>query len=300
MSKRETLFRQSLIIEKLRKTPSNFEKIATYLKLQSEIHEYNFNISLRTFQRDVQDIASLYNIEIEYDRSTKVYRIVSDEKTELNERLFEAFDMLNAMNLASRVSEHIQFEKRKPQGLENLYGLLRAVQNRFVISFDHLKYWEEETGNRTIEPYALKEFRNRWYVLGKDLKDGKIKTFGLDRLSNLEISKTHFRFPVDFDLNGYFRHCFGVISPYEEQEPEDVILSFTPFQGRYIKSLPLQETQEVLTDNDDELRIKLKLYITHDFIMEILFFGENVKVIEPESLIADIKKTLETALSSYQ
>ena len=80
MSKRETLFRQSLIIEKLRKTPSNFEKIATYLKLQSEIHEYNFNISLRTFQRDVQDIASLYNIEIEYDRSTKVYRIVSDEK----------------------------------------------------------------------------------------------------------------------------------------------------------------------------------------------------------------------------
>jgi predicted DNA-binding transcriptional regulator YafY len=160
------------------------------------------------------------------------------------------------------------------------------------------KFWEEEITRRTTEPYALKEFRNRWYVLAKDIKDGQIKSFALDRLTNLEITKKSFEYPKTFDIEENYRYCFGIISPNGEK-PKDIILSFDPFQGKYIKSLPLHETQQVLIDNQDELQIKLKLCVTFDLIMELLSFGDNMKVIKPKSLVKKIKEAHQRAFKQY-
>ncbi|MEG0915545.1 MAG: WYL domain-containing protein [Myroides sp.] len=299
MSKRESIARYNLIIKKLRKRPATFAEIEEYLALESELQAYNFNISKRTFQRDRDDIRSLYNIDILFDFSKKVYYIDFDEQPEANERILEAFDTFNALNLTDRLSKHIHFEKRKPQGTEHLYGILHAIKNQIQIKFVYQKYWEDELTERSVEPYALKEFKNRWYVLSKDLVDNKIKSFALDRLTDLEILSKKFNFPKDFDVNEHYRYCFGIISPNGHQ-PEDVVLSFNAFQGKYIKSLPLHDSQQILIDNDNELRIQLKLFITHDFFMELLSFGENLKVFKPQSLIDDLKSTVKNIQSIYQ
>jgi len=151
---------------------------------------------------------------------------------------------------------------------------------------------------RTVEPYALKEFKNRWYVLANDLKDNHMKSFALDRITALEITSKPFKSPVIFNINEHYRYCFGIISPNEDK-PNNIILSFEPHQGNYIKSLPLHETQVVLKDNDDELQIGLTLFITHDFIMELLSYGENVKVIKPASLIKKLKSAYQNAINQY-
>ncbi|TCV20308.1 putative DNA-binding transcriptional regulator YafY [Sphingobacterium alimentarium] len=299
MSKRESIARYNLIIKKLRKRPATFAEIEEYLTLESEIQAYNFNISKRTFQRDRDDIRSLYNIDILFDFSKKVYYIDFDEQPEANERILEAFDTFNALNLTDRLSKHIHFEKRKPQGTEHLYGILHAIKNQIQIKFVYQKYWEDELTERLVEPYALKEFKNRWYVLSKDLVDNKIKSFALDRLTDLGILNKKFNFPKDFDVNEHYRYCFGIISPNGHQ-PEDVVLSFNAFQGKYIKSLPLHDSQQILIDNEDELRIQLKLFITHDFFMELLSFGENLKVLKPQSLIDDLKSTVRNIQSIYE
>ena len=299
MSKRESIARYNLIIKKLRKRPATFAEIEEYLALESEIQAYNFNISKRTFQRDRDDIRSLYNIDILFDFSKKVYYIDFDEQPEANERILEAFDTFNALNLTDRLSKHIHFEKRKPQGTEHLYGVLHAIKNQIQIKFVYQKYWEDELTKRIVEPYALKEFKNRWYVLSKDLGDDKIKSFALDRLTDLEILNKKFNFPKDFDVNEHYRYCFGIISPNGHQ-PEDVILSFNAFQGKYIKSLPLHDSQQILIDNEHELRIQLKLFITHDFFMELLSFGENLEVLKPQSLIDDLKSTVRNIQSIYE
>ena len=298
MSKRESIARYNLMIKKLRKQPADFKQISTYLSLESELQEYNFNVSKRTFQRDLDDIRSLYNIDIVYDFSRKVYFIDFEEQPELNERILEAFDTFNALNITDRLSNYIHFEKRRPQGTENLYGLLHAIKNKVQISFSYKKFWEDEMSQRTAEPYALKEFKNRWYVLANDLKDNKVKSFALDRLTELEITRKKFQLPIDFDVNEHYKYCFGIISPNEHQ-PQEVILSFDPFQGKYIKTLPLHESQVILKDNEEELLIKLTLFLTHDFLMEILSYGDNVKVIQPESLIEDLKTSYENALKLY-
>jgi len=298
MSKRESITRFSLIIKKLRKNPATFNEISAYLLLESELQEYNFNISKRTFKRDIEDISSLYNIDIVYDFSRKVYYIDYDEQPEVNERILEAFDTFNALNISDRLSDYIHFEKRKPQGTENLYGLLHAIKNKVQLSFKYQKFWEDKISLRVVEPYALKEFKNRWYVLANDLKDNTVKSFALDRLTELEITNKKFRLPNNFNINEYFKFSFGIISP-NEPEPQEVILSFDPFQGKYIKTLPLHESQEILKDNEQELLIKLTLFLTHDFFMELLSFGENIKVIQPESLIVDLKKTCKNVLQKY-
>ena len=298
MSQQETISRHNLIIKKLRKNSATFEEIADSLSRASELEEYNFNVSKRTFQRDLNDIRSIYKIDIVYDPALRAYRIDSEGQPEVNERILEAFDTFNALNLSDRLSNHIHFEKRRPRGTENLYGLLHAIKNQLQIQFTYQKYWDEELTQRITEPYALKEFRNRWYVLVNDLKDNKVKSFALDRLTDLEITKRGFQSNKEFDVNEHFRYCFGIVSP-NGQLPQEVILSFDPHEGKYIKSLPLHETQKILTDSDDELLIQLKLVVTHDFLMEILSHGEYVKVIKPANLVDEVKSAYKNALNLY-
>ncbi|MBS1922929.1 MAG: WYL domain-containing protein [Bacteroidetes bacterium] len=305
MSKRGYISRYLLILKKLKVKPySTYEELQTYIEnqfdyLQMQDDTLNIGFSKRTLQRDMKEIRNVFGIDIEYSKSNKGYYISQIETENMNfQRMIEAFDMFNSLNLAQDLMPFIHLEKRRPQGTENLYGLLHAIKNRLKIKFTYQKFWEEELTQRLVEPYALKEFKNRWYVLAKDSKDNNIKSFALDRLTNLEITTQSYQYPDNYSIEQSYRYCFGIISPNDE-EPQDIILLFNPFQGKYIKTLPLHETQKVLVDNDKETRIKLKLCLTHDLIMELLSFGDNMKVIEPKSLADEIKQAHKNAYKQY-
>ncbi|TAF44899.1 MAG: WYL domain-containing protein [Sphingobacteriales bacterium] len=181
---------------------------------------------------------------------------------------------------------------------QNLNGILHAIQNRVFIKFDYQKYWIDEQTERTVAPYALKEFKNRWYVIAKDSKVKQIKSFGLDRLSNLDITKKGYPKQDSFDIDAHYKNSFGIISP-NELLPEKVVLSFNAFQGKYVKSLPLHDSQVVILDIVNEVQIQLNLCITHDFAMELLSFGDNFKVIQPKTLLDKIKTAHYNAFKKY-
>ena len=234
-----------------------------------------------------------------YSKSVKGYFIDHSEMENLNfQRMMETFDVFNSLRFAQDLSPHVHLEKRRPQGTDNLYGLLHAIKNRLKIKFSYQKFWEEEISERLTDPYALKEFKNRWYILAKDNHDSRVKSFALDRMSGLEITSVGFVLPANYNAEESYRYCFGIISPNDEN-PQEIILSFDPFQGKYIKTLPLHETQQVLIDNQDELRIKLHLHITHDLLMELLSFGNNMKVLKPELLANEIKAAHQRAFEQY-
>lgn len=305
MSKRGYISRYLLILKKLKVKPySTYEELQAYIEnqfdfLQMQDDTLNIGFSKRTLQRDLKEIRNVFGIDIEYSKTNKGYYISQSETENMNfQRMIEAFDMFNSLNLAQDLTPFIHLEKRRPQGTENLYGLLHAIKNKLKIKFTYQKFWEEEVSQRLVEPYALKEFKNRWYILAKDSKDNNIKSFALDRLTNLEITTQHYQYPDNYSIEQNYRYCFGIISP-NGSAPQDIILSFDPFQGKYIKTLPLHETQEVLVDNDQETRIKLKLCLTHDLLMELLSFGDNMKVIEPKKLSDEIKEAHKKAYKQY-
>ena len=306
MSKRGYISRYMLIIKKLKTNPySTFEDIRDYIYDKLEYMQMMddtliMGVSIRTFQRDIREIRNMFGIDIAYSRSQKGYYISQAEMENMNfQRMMEAFDMFNSLNLARDLSPFVHLENRRAQGTEHIYGLLHAIRNRKQITFTYHKFWEEQPTQRSVAPYALKEFKNRWYLIARDAGDGRVKSFGLDRLSNLEITSTCFDYPRDFDIEEKYRHFFGIISPFGEK-PEKVILSFDSVQGKYIKSQPLHHPQKVLKDTDDELKIQLKICITYDFIQELLSHGDRVRVVEPGSLVNTLKKTYQRVLGRYQ
>ena len=302
MSKRGYISRYLLILKKLKAKPySTYVELQEYIENQFEyLQMQNEGSSKRTLQRDFNDIRNTFGIDIEYSKSLKGYFISQDETENMNfQRMIEAFDMYNSLNISKDLTPFVHLEKRRPQGTEHLFGLIHAIKNKLQIIFDYQKFWEENSSPRLCEPYALKEFKSRWYLIARDVNDGLVKTFGLERLSNIDITKGAFEFPETFNIGDNFRYCFGVIN-LSGQVPEEIILSFDPIQGKYIKSLPLHETQVIIVDNEDELQVKLTLFVTLDFIMEILSHGDYVKVIAPQSLVDRIKVELNNALIQYK
>lgn len=294
----DTLIRHRIILNRLRSKPSTFKEILSSLERESDLNERKLDVSIRTFQRDIDHIRALYGIEIEFDQKSKTYKIVSSLDNKNKERLLEAFDILNLLNHKDRLDDYVQFEKRKPLGTENLYSIKQAISEKKTLQFRYDKFWDKVT-TRTIEPYGLKECQNRWYLLGKNPQESIVKIFALDRISQLQVLSQKFDYPESFDMDEMFLHCFGIIGPDKDMQVEDVILSFTKFQGKYIKSLPLHHSQEILIDNDDELRIKLRIYPTFDLKKEILSFGSNVKVISPKSFKDEIIADFQSSLKLY-
>lgn len=306
MSKKGYISRYMLIVKKLKAKPySSYKELQGYIENQSEylqMQDDTLNIasSKRTLQRDFREIRNIFGIDIEYSRTYKGYFISQNEAENMNfQRMIEAFDLYSSLTQAQDLKPFIHLEKRRPQGTENLYGLIHAIKNKVQVKFTYQKFSDEKIIHPTVEPQALKEFKNRWYVLAKDPSDGFTKSYGLDRLKNLEITNVKFQPPVNSDVEQNFRYCFGIMSP-NEGEPQDIMLSFEPMQGNYIKTLPLHETQKIIADNKDGLIIGLKLFITIDLIMELLSYGDSVKVLEPKSLIEEIKAAHLRSFNQYE
>lgn len=124
-----------------------------------------------------------------------------------------------------------------------------------------------------------------------------MKTFGLDRISNLDIKNTSFK-RENYDAEKEFKNSFGIIAP-NGKKPQEIILSFHKEQGNYIKALPIHHSQKILVDNDDEIRVSVFLVPTFDFEREILSLGQNVKILEPESFKEHLKKEVENMLTQF-
>ncbi len=298
MSRREGNQRHRYIIHQLTKRPSTFNDIQNFLQFQETISDDRLTCSVRTLQRDILNILSDYDIEIKCDRSTNEYYIAHDGREGQSERLMETFDLLNAIRIGNSFGNHLIFENRTALGTEHMNGLLHAIKNRLEVSFNYKKFIDDSVTPRTVKPVAIKESRNRWYLLAQELDDEVVKNFALDRISDVEISSKRFRAIEDYDVNKEFEYSFGIINGTGE-EPQKIVLSFTPQEGRYIHSLPLHHSQKELLNNKTERRFEYHLAPTYDFKMEILSHGNQVKVIEPESLRKEIIAQLQKNLASY-
>lgn len=298
MSKLESLTRQRIIINTLRNKPASFKEIKFKLETESEIQSRNLEIGIRTFQRDIKEIEELYGLEIVNNRTTKMYALKNDENQEMKERILESFDIVNMLNISSNLGEYIYFEQRKPQGTEHIHLILQSIQNRKLMNFVYTKFWNEKPTSRLVEPLALREFKSRWYLVANDLKDNTIKTFALDRLTQPEVKSKSFKYPSKDVLTKKFAHCFGVITP-DKGEPEKILLSFTPFQAKYVKTMPLHHSQKIVEESKKKCVIELTLFPTYDFIMELLSLGKEVKVLIPKSLAKEVVKAHKEAIGRY-
>jgi proteasome accessory factor B len=299
---KETFFtRFTLIIRRLEKGPATFEEISHYLETESDIQGKDFNISMRTFQRDIKDIYEQLNYEIVNERTgEKRYYIKNRPETnEHSKRLLESFQLIQALRAAQHFTDKVYWETRKPNGLEHFEILLFAINNKRVVHFCHYKYWDDVVKKRVVHPLGLKESQGRWYLLAVDTTDRRLKTFGLDRISELEVREKPYREKYAYDLKNLFNHAFGILVG-NEQEPEMVQLKYEFEQGQYVKNYPLHPSQKVIREDGKEVVIELIVYITYDFMQELLSYGPELEVLKPLSLRKEMKKQLMKTVLLYE
>ncbi|MCL6462787.1 MAG: WYL domain-containing protein [Flavobacterium micromati] len=291
MSKLIYFKRYLYIIDRLRSYPCDFKILQEYVmrKLKKEDIETDFEYSVRTFERDKKDIFDLFGITIQYNRKDKTYCMNEDEIEDQSvTRMIDAFSIHHALQEGNKLSPSVFLEKRKSLGTENIHAIIHAIQNLCILKFTHKKHWEDFTTQREVKPIAIKESQQRWYLIAFDKKDEKIKTFGLDRISNMRITDVNFK-PVPCNVNQEYIHAFGI----ETYKPaERIVLEFTWQQGNYVKSFPLHESQVIIEENENSVLIALFMCPTNDIILELLKQGPEVKVISPISLQQEIKNRI--------
>lgn len=266
------------------KRAHRFEEIQAHLLGQSSLRDVMSSYTKRTFQRDLLVIAEDFAVNASYDQKQRGYVVTStDPLPPGHQRLLEALELQVFLRLPAALAPHVQLETRLPLGLEHLRPLLAAVQARQLAAFSYCKFWEEQPTRRLVGPLLLKEFKGRWYVLAVKPETGELRCFGLDRITDLVPSPRSFTTPANFEAAAYYEQAFGIIRP-DDEHSQEIVLSLTPTQGRYVQAYPLHTSQQLLHQSETETRIRLRIFDTHDLRMELLSMGEEVEVLAPSSL----------------
>ncbi len=299
MAKNEPIRRYFYEIEHIRKADTPSLKDLLYYLENREIL-----VSERTIERDIEQIRRNFGIEVNYDPQNRGYFIDEEMSPNLHSfiRFLEIANttqlFLSGINQTKDFMEDIEFDLLGGlMGTENLGPLLEAIKKQITIKFSHFNYSTEKKTEVVFNPYFLKEYLGRWYVIGMR-NDNKTRTYGIDRISNLELTTDTFTKINNNKIKENFSNIIGVVYSYNEQQ--EVILSFTPQQGRYVKSLPWHHSQKVLIDNEEELRISLFVVPNYELLQKILMNGADVVVMEPEWLRDEIKEKITNALKRYK
>lgn len=273
-------------------------------KILTVLSDDGIKTSERTLQRDFAALKDEFGIEVVYNKFKEGYFIDPDKST--NPKTF--IRILEILNTAEIITDTIKDNKESLKylsldtsvnlkGIDNIKYILKAIKDTKVISFMHQSFYNSTSRVSYLKPYGLKEYLNRWYVIGVVQGLNELRTYGIDRIEELKI--TDKKFIPDKKLNplANFDNVVGVV--YSLHPIIDVILSFSPDQGKYIKTLPIHDSQKIVVDTENELRISLRVSPNYELVQRILMYNQFVKVLEPKFLADEIKQRLKESLKNY-
>ncbi len=196
--------------------------------------------------------------------------------------------------------EVIQFETLPTvRGNEHLEPILECIKSKNIIQFNYHNFIKNEHTVRRVHPYLLKEYRNRWYLIGKSELKNKVITFGLDRISEIITLEQTFIIDNSFSPDNFFKHSIG-ITVYD-QLPQKIVIETHSILAKYLESQPLHHSQEFerLTTKGNHV-FSFFLLPTYELKMPLLGFGKDVKVLEPKELKDEIIENTKEIIKQYQ
>jgi predicted DNA-binding transcriptional regulator YafY len=252
-----------------------------------------FSLDLPITPEDI-DLIRLALHTLNHFRDSQVFHDLETAVNKIQGRIVLA-DRLSGSNL----EKVIQFEAvPESKGHENLPVLLDAIRNNHETEFDYTPYVDGRARHYVYHPYLLKENKNRWYLVGKDTLNNKIRTLGLDRMTRINLTGNTCMPAEGFNPDHFFRYSFG-IGTYSGI-PEEIILKLDHVQTQYILSNPLHRSQEITGLGPGSYQVKLLVIPSDELKMQILSYGFKAEVIRPMWLRNEIKNTLTKAIDNYR
>ena len=194
----------------------------------------------------------------------------------------------------SSIPQYVQFENSPlAKGSEHLAPLLEYIKERKSIDLGYKKFNSDELSFYTLEPYLLKEYRGRWYLIALDQVKKAIRTFGLERMIEFSANGETFEMNKSFSPDRFFKHSIGITEL--ASEPEDVVLVCNDVLAHYLRSQPIHPSQFEIDTNTFQLHV----LVTYELINLILGFGSQMKIKQPQSLQKMVIQQLKDNLSQY-
>jgi predicted DNA-binding transcriptional regulator YafY len=194
--------------------------------------------------------------------------------------------------------DFVDFEKVPfVKGSEFLDSIIKAIRQKQVLKITYHAFHSEKDHHHDIHPYLLKEYRNRWYLIGFHDYFREIRIYGLDRIVSLDVNPKLNYIDSHFSPDDYFKNVIGIFSPLGE--PPEIILEFNKETAQYIITQPIHESQKIIKETDESTTFSLKIHPTVELEQLILGWGNNIIVSEPDSLKFEIISMLKTSLNKY-
>jgi len=268
--------------------------------LQTEMSE-GIPLSRTTFHRHRIAIEEIFGLYIDCDRKNgNKYFIGNDyvlQDDSVQNWMLSTLSVSNLLGESMSLSDRILLENIHSGG-EKLKQVIKAMKESKRISITYRRYGGHATRTFDLEPYCVKLFGQRWYLLGR-FADRGMAIFSFDRILEIKMSNEKFKVDEDFDAAKYFSDCFGVMLD-ENSKPEKVLIRAYGYEPYYLRDLPLHHSQREIQSTEEYCDFELRLKITSDFKSKLLSRGEWIEILEPKALAKEIVEWHQKAIERYK
>ena len=288
-----------------------FEDIDDAWKDAKDLNPEGKPFPLKTFYNHLKAIRSIFDIDIKLSRKDGRYRVLNTEPVGIGRMQKSLMSMLSLRNTIDRykgLSGRILYEEEPDVFPEWMRRILYAMNHGKQILLEYRKYGDTRTTSRTLEPYCLKLYNRRWYMLVKKAdaptathdtaKKGDLFIFSLDRIESIELLQTKFTVDKNFDAATFFSDCFGIMVD-DSKKSERIVLRAYGLEPYYLRDLPMHHSQKEIKRTDSYTDFEFKLRPAQDFIEHLLSLSTRVRVLEPAWLVKEMQQRLRDALNAY-
>lgn len=244
----------------------------------------------RTFYHHIDAIKERFGLCIYQDKKDKKYKVDDSRKELLSNLTLNSY-----LNRYNDLRHRVLTEDEPQASPEILRVIFKAMHEDRKIRLWYKKYGYAVTKVRVLEPYCLKMFKRRWYLLAKEGE--YLKTFALDdRAERTEELAVPFEFPENFKAEAYFHDAYGVT----KGEPQQVKIKAYGREVSYLRSAPIHHSQRETETGDDYAVFSYYLNTkAPEFIHTLLSHGATIEVLEPSSLRETLISKIEEMRQRY-
>lgn len=261
-------------------------------------------IPKRTFDHWKSAIADIFGLFIENEcKGEYRYYIMNEDdisKDGLRSWLFNTICVSNALASSQSIKDRILLEY-VPSGQFYLQPIIEAMKGNRVLNVTYYSDWKDEENNFDVQPYCVKLFRQRWYMLARSTYyyEQRPYVYKLDCIKHLHVKDETFEMPKDWSAEVFFDGCFGIDAD-QRIGKQHVILKVSAGRANNIRALPIHESQREVECNVEYSIFSYYLRPEFDFQQELLWNGEDIEVLEPASLRKAIARKIQRMWSKYE
>jgi predicted DNA-binding transcriptional regulator YafY len=240
-----------------------------------------------------------FGVVIECQRGSNLYYIDNPDALEndsINQWLLDSFAVSNLLMDNRSISDRIMLED-VPSGRYYLEIITTAMRENRQMVIDYEDFFGNTIQGLKVNPYFVRLFKRRWYVMALVLPGKEIHRFGLDRIKRMEVIDSKFKYPKDFSPQDYYTDYYGV---FHDAQPMTIRLKAYREKPYYLRSLPLHHSQREIESNVDYTIFEYKVAPTYDFVQEILSHGNQLEVLSPKPFRQQIRAIIQEMNTFYE